>query len=93
MLHLGSENYDANSWRLYIDSSKISLMAVLLHNGNKYASVPIAHTVLLIETYENFVILLDKIKYTEHQWKLCVDLKISVMILGQQSRFKKMFSL
>jgi hypothetical protein len=30
---------------LFIDSSKISLKAVLLHNWNKYPSVPLAHAV------------------------------------------------
>jgi hypothetical protein len=35
--------YDVNEWRLFIDSSKISLKAVLLHSGSKYASVPEAY--------------------------------------------------
>jgi hypothetical protein len=39
--------YDVNEWRLFIDSSKISLKAVLLHNGSKYASVPVGHSVHL----------------------------------------------
>jgi hypothetical protein len=34
--------YDVNEWRLFIDSSKISLKAVLLQSGSKYASVPVA---------------------------------------------------
>jgi hypothetical protein len=32
-------------WRLYIDSSKINLKTVLLHNGNKFAYIPMAHAV------------------------------------------------
>ena len=32
-----------SDWRLFIDSSKRSLKGVLLHNGNKYPSIPIAH--------------------------------------------------
>ncbi|GFV09184.1 uncharacterized protein TNCV_4077861 [Trichonephila clavipes] len=31
--------YEPEEWRLFIDSSKRSLKAVLLHNGNQYASV------------------------------------------------------
>ena len=37
--------YLALDWRLFIDSSKRSLKAVLLHNGNVYPSIPIAHSV------------------------------------------------
>ena len=63
--------------------------AVLLHNGNKFASIPVAHSTKLKETYENLEIVLQKIKYSEHQWKVCGDLKIATMILGQQSGFTK----
>ena len=37
--------YSASDWRLFIDSSKRSLKAVLLHNGNVYPSIPVAHSV------------------------------------------------
>ena len=30
--------------RLFIDSSKLSLKAVLLHNGNTLPSIPVGHT-------------------------------------------------
>ena len=36
-------------WRLFIDSSSKNLKAVLLHNGNKYPSLPLAHSVHLKE--------------------------------------------
>jgi hypothetical protein len=45
--------YKTDEWRLFIDSSKRSLKGVLLHNGNSLASVPVAHSVHLKETYEN----------------------------------------
>ena len=32
--------HDPSEWRLFIDSSQSSLKAVLLHNGNKFPSVP-----------------------------------------------------
>ena len=32
-----------DQWRFFIDSSKVSLKAVLLHNGSKFPSVPLAH--------------------------------------------------
>src|SRR6202000_2388398 len=37
--------YKANEWRLFIDSSKRSLKAVLLYNSNAVASLPTAHSV------------------------------------------------
>lgn len=88
-MKLGADNYDSTSWRLFIDSSKRSLKGVLLHNGNTYASVPVAHSVHLKETYENLELLLNKIKYSEYCWQLCGDLKIISMLLGQQSGFTK----
>lgn len=39
-------------WRLFIDSSKSSLKAVLLHNGNKFPSIPIVHAVGKKEDYK-----------------------------------------
>lgn len=53
--------YDTDQWRLFIDSSKISLKAVLLHNSNKYASIPIAHSVYLKESYENVKTILKRL--------------------------------
>jgi hypothetical protein len=81
--------YDASEWRLFIDSSKRSLKGVWLHNGNKYASVPVAHSIHLKETYENLEIFLSKMKYKEHGWLICGDLKILCMLLGQQPGYTK----
>ena len=36
---LGVDEYDPNSWRLFVDSSKRSLKFVLLNNTNKYAFI------------------------------------------------------
>jgi len=51
--HLGKESYDASDWDLFIDYLKRSLKAVLPHCGNILASMSIAHSVHLKETYEN----------------------------------------
>jgi hypothetical protein len=37
-------------WRFFIDSSKVILKAVLLHNGKMRRAVPLAHTVPTKET-------------------------------------------
>ena len=52
----------------FIDSSKRSLKAVLLHIGNEVASVPIAYSVHLEETYSTMKVLLQNVKYEEHMW-------------------------
>ena len=59
--------YDPNGWRLFIDSSKTSLKAVLLHNGNVLLSIPVGHAVHMKETYDNMKQLLRCIKYEQHQ--------------------------
>ena len=81
--------YVPTEWRLFIDSSKASLKCVLLHNGNRYASIPIGHCVHLKETYENMKLLLTKIKYNERKWMLCGDLKVLIMLLSQQGGIPK----
>ena len=82
--------YANEEWRLFIDSSKTSLKALLLHNGNTLPSVPIAHAAELKETYESMELVLVKIKYEEHQWQICGDLKVVALILRLQlgSKFK-----
>jgi len=79
--------YTASDWRLFIDSSIRSLKAILLHNGNIYAPLPVAHSVILDEEYHNLELLLQKLKYENHKWLICGDLKIFTILLGQQSGF------
>ena len=54
-----------DQWLLFNDSSKVSLKVVLLHNGNKFPSVLLAHTVSMKESYEIMTLLFGKIKYDE----------------------------
>lgn len=81
--------YRPADWRLFIDSSKISLKVVLLYNGNRYAPIPIGHSTHLKEKYENLVKILDKINYNNHKWKVVEDLKIISMIMGQQGGYTR----
>ena len=77
--------HNPSDWRLFIDSSKRSLKGVLLHNGNKYPSIPIVHSVHLKESYDNMELLLEAIKYNEYQWSLCGDLKVIGLLMGMQA--------
>ena len=86
---MGLKNYKARDWRLFMDSSKRSLKCVLLHNGNKYGSIPIAHSTTLKEEYTNISKVMEKIKYQDHNWVICVDLKMVNFLLGQQGGYTK----
>lgn len=89
LIHCFDIKYDSSEWRLFIDSSKTSLKVVLLHNGNKFASIPIGHSVHMKEDYNDLAIILEKIKYQDHQWMICGDFKILTMLLGQQAGYTK----
>lgn len=84
-----SISYKAEDWRLFIDSSTRSLKAVLLHNGNIYAPLPVAHSTTLEENYKDLDFLLSKLQYSQHEWQLAGDLKIMTIILGQQAGYTK----
>ncbi|GFX08255.1 uncharacterized protein TNCV_3267451 [Trichonephila clavipes] len=86
---MGLKKYLPSDWRLFIDSSKRSLKCVLLNNGNKYGSIPIAHSVTLKEEYVNIAKVMETIKYQDHKWFICVDLKIVNFLLGQQGGYTK----
>jgi len=43
--------HSPEQWRLFIDASKLSLKVVLLHNGNKIPSIPVAYAPSTKETY------------------------------------------
>lgn len=81
--------YIADDWRLFIDSSMRSLKAVLLHKLNKKPSVPIAYSTDTKETYEKMQLILEKVKYVEHNWRLCCDLKVVAMLCGMQQGYTK----
>jgi hypothetical protein len=61
---LGHE-YSPEWWCLFNDSSKVSLKVILLHNGNRFHSVPLAHAANMKETYESIKLMLGKLKYDE----------------------------
>jgi hypothetical protein len=81
-------NYNPLDWRLFIDSSKLSLKAVLIHNGHILPSIPVGHSVHKKESYENLKILKEDIHYDKFKWKICCDLKVIALLLGLQGYTK-----
>jgi hypothetical protein len=82
---LGHE-YNPDQWRLFIDSSKVSLKVVLHHDGNRFPSVHLAYAANMKESYES---MLGKIKYDEFKWKLCGDVKVVALLLRMQLSYTK----
>lgn len=71
----------------FVDLSKRSIKVVLLHNTSVYGPIPLAHSTIIQEKYENIKILLWKINYNTHQWPICVGLEVLTILLAQQSEF------
>ena len=75
--------HNPDEWRLLIDSSKRNLKSVLHHNGNKFACVPIEHSVIVKE--QNVKTVLQKLRYKEHNCAMCVDFRmVNFLLKGQQ---------
>ena len=55
-------------WRLFIDSSKLSLKAVLLHNKNMLPSIPVGYAAHMKETYENITRTYKKFVGSVVEW-------------------------
>jgi hypothetical protein len=82
--------YTSEQW-LFIDSSKVSWKAVLLHEGNKFPSVPLADAVHMQEMWENLQGLLQIIRYEYHRWNICADLKVTEVVTAARQIHKILF--
>ena len=85
---LGFEHLTVD-WRLFIDSIKRSLKAILFHNANVKPSIPVTHIVGMKGTYEFMTAILKVINYSEHAWNICGDLKVVALLLGMQMFYTK----
>ena len=62
LLHkFGVPQYQPEDWRLFIGRSKRSLKCALLHNVNRFSSVPLAQSTTLKEKYEAVKYMLEKV--------------------------------
>ena len=60
---------------------------VLLHNGNNYPSLPMAHSVHLKEDYTSVKMLLSALKYDNYEWEVIGDFKMVSFLMGLQGGF------
>lgn len=81
--------YKPSDWRLFIDSSKLSLKVVLLHKTNRKPSIPIAYSTGMKESYDSMETILQKVDYERHQWKISCDLKVVALLSGLQLGYTK----
>jgi len=79
----------SDEWRLFIDSYKVSLKSVLLHDGNVLPSIPVAHAFGIKESDDSMKHLLQYIKYDTYKWNICADLKVIALLLGLQLGYTK----
>ncbi|XP_063219615.1 uncharacterized protein LOC134529442 [Bacillus rossius redtenbacheri] len=86
---LGFTSYSSTERHLFLDSSKRSLKCVILHNGNIYGAVSIGHSVHVREEYNDVKSMISLLNYHDHNWIICVDLKMVNFLLGQQKGFTK----
>ena len=83
--------HDSNEWRLSIDSSKASLEAVLLNNGNEKPSIPLTPATALKENHETTKLILLLINYSVCKWNICGDLKVIGLFIGMQMGYTNAF--
>lgn len=67
----------------------IYFTAVLLHIGNEHPSIPIAYSTSLGETYDALELILNRIDYRLHKWKICCDLKVVQILVGLRPGYIK----
>lgn len=75
--------YDANDYRLFLDSGKGSLKAVLLSNDGRLRSLPLLYSTTLKETQDDVEKVLQAINYFKHNWLIVADLKMVGVLLGE----------
>ena len=80
------EEHNADEWRLFIDGSKYSIKAVLLHNGNIKPSIPIGYSVT---AYDAMKMFLELVKYDQYNRKICCDLKMVAILAGLPGGYTK----
>jgi hypothetical protein len=78
--------HSPEQWRLFIDASKTSLTTVLLlHNGNKLPSIPVAYAPSTRETYTTMNDIQVEVDCKNYQWEVCDDFKVIAVLLGLQA--------
>lgn len=83
------EPFVGREWRLFIDGSKTSIKAVLLHIGNVKPSIPVTFVSGMKEEYSTMRDILTLIQYNRFMFKIVADFKVIAILMGLQSGYTK----
>lgn len=89
MNKMGIFNYTPSPWRLFIDASTRSLKAVLLFENSSIKPVPLRYALGMKESYDTMKLILDRISYDEHNWRVNCDFKVLSLLAGMQTGYTK----
>ena len=81
--------HSPEQWRLFIDASKTSLKAVLLHNGNKLPSIPVTYAPSTKRNVYNYEQHPGWSRLQEVAVEVCGDFKVIPILLGLQASYTK----
>jgi len=62
-----------------------------LHIGNILPSVPIAYSTTMKEAFQNLQFMLEKIRYSEHNWLICAYLKVIAILTRLELGYTKYY--
>lgn len=86
---MGICNYNPSLWRLFIDSSTRSLKVVLLFENSSVKPVPLMYALGMHESYDTMKLILERISYDEHNWRVNCDFKVLSLLAGMQTGYTK----
>ncbi|XP_031637078.1 uncharacterized protein LOC116349672 [Contarinia nasturtii] len=81
--------YKKEKWRIFIDSSKRSLKAVLLYENSTIKPVPIFYGVGTKETDDSMEMIINSVNYNEHMWRVNCDFKVLALLTGLNKAYCK----
>ena len=91
-LAMGMSKYESNRLEMFYRQFKTKFKvrsSAQFKSYQKYGAVPIGYSTKLNEEYENIKLILRMLKCNEHQWIICVNLKVVNFLLWLQSGYMK----
>jgi len=82
------QQHNRNWCHFFFDSSN-NLKAALLHEWNKFPSVPLAHVANMKKSLENMKRLVAKFQYENYDWNFGVGLEVIALLFDLQLGYTK----
>jgi len=84
-----SINHISLDWRLFIDSSKFSLKAIILHNSNTYLLFLLVIQCIIRSHMRKWILWWKLLITINSNCQICGDLKVIALLLGLKQGFTK----